>query len=198
MAIIRLSDGDLLFYNAIPVSDDTLEAIGKLGRPSILVIPQHLHMIDAHAFRERLGLKVFAPKITRAQIEETVQVDGSFEDLPKDPTVSVLTVAGFRSGEGLALVRSSDRANLVVADVVLNVPHGKGLNGLVSKLLGFTGERPKLPRPVRFRVLKDGRALKAELVELANTPGLTRIVTSHGRIVANDPKGALLEIARSL
>jgi hypothetical protein len=198
MAVVRRSGGGLLFFNAVPVDEPTLAQVRALGRPEVLVVPQHLHMIDAHAFRERLGVKVHAPAADRALVERRVPVDGTFEELPADPAVEVRTVAGFRTGEGLALVRSGSRASLVVADVVLNVPDGPGLQGLVFRLLGMTGPRPKLPAPVRLRVLRDRRALRAQLEALAATPGLARIVPSHGPIVDRDPAGVLREIAASL
>jgi hypothetical protein len=198
MAIVRRSDGGLLFFNAVPVGEEALARIRALGTPAMLVVPQHLHMIDAHAFRERLGLRVYAPRATRALVAERVAVDGSFEDIPADPAVSVVTVAGFKTGEGMALVRSSGRLSLVVADVVLNVPHAPGPRGLLFRLLGFTGDRPKLPAPVRLRVLRDRGALRAQLQDLARAPGLTRIVPSHGAVIDRDPAGVLREIAASL
>jgi hypothetical protein len=198
MAIVRRSDGGLLFFNAVPVGDEALAQIRALGTPAILVIPQQLHAMDAHAFRERLGVRVYAPAVARGAVAERVAVDGSFEDIPPDPAVSVIPVAGFKTGEGMALVRSGDRVSLVVADVVLNVPHAPGFQGLVFRLLGMTGERPRLPAPIRWRVLRDPRALRAQLEELARTPGLTRIVPSHGPVVDRDPAGALREIAASL
>jgi hypothetical protein len=131
-------------------------------------------------------------------VAERVAVDGAFEDIPADRSVAVITAAGFKTGEGMALVRSGPRVSLVVADVVLNVPHGKGVAGLAFRLLGLTGDRPKLPLPVRLRVLGDRRALRAQLEELARTPGLARIVPSHGAVVDRDPAGVLREIAASL
>lgn len=198
MSIVRRSDGGLLFFNAVPVSDPALAEIRALGRPAYLVIPQHLHMMDAHAFRARLGVRVYAPGRTRALVSARVEVDGAFEDLPKDPGVALDTVAGFKTGEGFATVRSGPRVTLLFADVVLNVRRGPGLAGLLFHLLDFTGDKPKLPIPVRLRILRDRGALRAQLQQLAATLGLARIVPSHGAIVDQDPAGVLLEIAASL
>jgi hypothetical protein len=198
MVVVRRSDGGLLFFNAVPVDEEALAQLRALGRPAQLVIPQQLHMIDAHAFRERLGVRVYAPASARARIAERVAVDGAFGELPADPAVSLVTVAGFKTGEGLAVVRSEGRVSLVVADVVLNVPNAPGPRGLLFRLLGFTGDRPKLPALVRLRVLRDPAALRAQLEELAQTPGLTRIVPSHGAVVDRDPAGVLRAIAASL
>ena len=198
MAIVRRADGSLLFFNAVPVGEETIARIRMLGKPGMLVVPNPLHMIDAHAFRKRLGVRVYGPGAKRTAVAERVEVDGAFEDIPADPVVSVVAVAGFRTGEGMAVVRSAGRVSIVVADVVLNVPHGPGARGLLFRLLGFTGDRPKLPAPVRLRALRDPRALRVQLEELARIPGLARIVPSHGAIVDRDPAGVLREIAASL
>jgi hypothetical protein len=198
MAIVRRADGGLLFFNAVPVDEETLGRIRKLGTPAMLVVPQALHMIDAHAFRERLGVKVYAPAVARRVVAERVEVDGAFEDIPADPAVAIVAVAGFKTGEGLAIVRSAGRVSLVVADVVLNVPHGPGLAGLLFRVLGMTGDRPRLPAPIRLRVLRDPGALRVQLEELARIPGLARIVPSHGPVVEGDPAQVLREIAKSL
>src|SRR5262245_26153607 len=62
MTIVRLGDGRLVFHNAVPVDDATLAKVTALGKPSILIVPMHLHAIDAAAFREKLGLQVFTSK----------------------------------------------------------------------------------------------------------------------------------------
>ncbi len=198
MSIVRRPDGTLLFFNAVPVGDATLAEILALGAPRDLVVPQHLHAMDAHAFRAKLKLLAFTPAASRARVAARVHVDGTLDRLRADSAVTVGSVAGFRTGEAYLLVRSGPRTSLVVADVVLNVPHGPGLPGLLFRLLGFTGDRPALPAPVRLRVLRDRGALREQLELLAATPGLARIVPTHGAIVDRDPAGALRAIAASL
>ena len=59
MSIVKLSDGRLLFHNAVPVDEVTLERLRAWGKPSFLMVPHHLHAMDAHAFREKLGLDAY-------------------------------------------------------------------------------------------------------------------------------------------
>lgn len=198
MAIARRSDGDLVFFNAIPVSDEALREIRALGRPAFLVVPQHLHMIDAHAFREKLGVKVHAPRLGRARVEQRVKVDGTFEELPPDPAVRVESVPGFRTGEGVAWVRSGERTTLVVADAVVNVPDGPGVQGFLFRVLGMTGPTPRLPLPVKLRVVGDRGAVRRWMEAAAATPGLARIVVSHGRNVESDAAGVLRAVAATV
>ncbi|HET8724187.1 MAG TPA: hypothetical protein VFM53_08255 [Anaeromyxobacteraceae bacterium] len=195
MAIARRSDGGLVFFNAVPVSDEALREIRALGRPAFLVVPQHLHMIDAHAFREKLGVKVYAPRLGRTLVEARVRVDGTFEEMPPDPAVRVESVPGFGTGEGVAWVRSGERTSLVVADVVLNVPDGPGFRGWLFRMLGMTGPGPRLPLLVKLRVVRDRGAVRRWMEAAAAAPGLARIVVSHGRNVDRDAAGALRAVA---
>jgi hypothetical protein len=198
MTIVRRPDGTLAFFNAVPVDEPTLAALRSLGTPRDLIIPQPLHMLDAHPFRERLGLRVFAPATTRNEVARQVPVAGAFEDLPADGVLEVESVPGFKTGEGRALVRSGPRVSLLVADLVVNTPRAPGLAGLVFHLIGLTGDRPRLPPPVRLRVVRDRRAVRGALERLAATPGLTRIVPTHGPVIDREPAGALREIAARL
>jgi len=198
MCIVRRADGRLVFYNAVPVDEPTLAAIRALGTPAQLVVPHELHAMDAAAFRERLGVKAYAPAARREAVAKRVPVDGTFEELPKDPSVAVESVAGVKTGEGVLAIRSGPSVSLAVADVVTNVPHRPGLRGAIFRLVGFTGPEPKLPPPVRLRVVGDRAALRAHLERLAATPGLARILVSHGAVVDRDPSGVLRRIAARL
>lgn len=63
----------------------------------------------------------------------------------------------------------------------------------------MTGDRPKLPVPVRLRVVRDRAAVRAHLERCAAMPGrLARIVPSHGAVIERDPAGVLREIAAGL
>lgn len=115
MSIIRLADGRLVFHNAVPIDDATLAKLTAWGKPSILIVPMHLHAIDAPAFREKLGLKVFTSKTT--------------------------------------------------------------------------------PPLFKLWAVNDKAALARDLRRLADTPGLARLVPSHGLIVDVDPAAALRRVA---
>src|ERR1700740_1248869 len=63
MAIIRRSDGALVFYQAVPVDDATLAEVKALGKPPYLIVPHNQHGMDATAFAEKLSLKIYGPKL---------------------------------------------------------------------------------------------------------------------------------------
>jgi hypothetical protein len=43
MAIAKMSDGRLVFYNAVPVDDGALAEIKAWGAPTFLILPYNLH-----------------------------------------------------------------------------------------------------------------------------------------------------------
>ena len=50
----------------------------------------------------------------------------------------------------------------------------------------------------RFLFTNDAKALRAHLEELAATPGLTRILPTHGPMRTEDPAGTLRAVAARL
>lgn len=200
MAIVRLSDGGLVFHNAIPLADGALREVEAFGRPAFLVVPNRYHRLDVHAFRERFpGLRVVAPGPARKHVEEKVRVDGDLHALPHDPALEAIPLDGASNGEAVLLVRSAGgaRASLLFADMVMNVPHAAGVPGLLLRVLGTSGG-PKVSRIARLFTVRDPKALATHLRHLADTPGLVRLGVSHGDDVTADAPGVLRRIADAL
>src|SRR4051812_27256124 len=195
MSIVRLRDGRLVFHNAVPLNDSDLAEVTSWGTPAALIVPVHLHAIDAAAFRERLGLAVFTSRIALEQVRAIVAVDGTLEDLALDDSMQCVPLAGTRFGEAAWVVRSGPRSSLLFCDALHASRPGSGFNGFIFRVMGFTGPEPKVPPLYRLRAVTDRHALKAVLLRLARTPGLVRLVPSHGRIVTEDPAGALQRAA---
>lgn len=193
MTIIRRADGTLVFFNAIPLPDDALAQLGRMGKPAALVIPNEFHALDAPAFAHRLGLTAFAPVVAVPELSGRMACRAVTE-LQLDPGMQLYTVEGFKTKEAALVVGDA----LIVADLVTNAPHGGGVTGLLMRAVGFTGDAPKLPKPVRRRVGEDLPAVKALLVELADRPGLERIIPTHGGVVGTGAAAALRDIAAGL
>src|SRR5690349_16282087 len=75
MSIIKLRDGRLVFHNAIPLDDEALSQVMAWGKPSILIVPMHLHAIDAPAFRDKLQVSVFTSRVTLDKVRAMMAVD---------------------------------------------------------------------------------------------------------------------------
>lgn len=193
MTIIRRADGTLVFFNAIPLPDESLSELNRLGKPAALIIPTALHAIDAPAFAHRLGLTAFAPMVAVPGLSQRLACRAVTE-LQLDPGMKLFTVEGFKTKEAALVVGDT----LLTADLVTNARHGKGLNGFLMKLVGFTDDEPTLPRPVRRRVACDVPAVRGLLLELAAQPGLKRIIPSHGALVSSGAPEVLRAIAEGL
>jgi hypothetical protein len=198
MFIIKRADGTLMFFGmAMPLEDELLAEIAAWGRPSFLVVTHDQHMIDARAFAEKLGLKVYGPKACAAKMRKRAELVGMLEDVPPDPNVQITTVAGAKTGEPAVLVKSDGgrRVSLLASDVLQN--HPKSSLGLLPRLMGFGGG-PKVVPIFKMMFLKDKGALKRQLSEWAETPGLARLVPCHGDAVTSDVPAALRAAAATL
>lgn len=79
----------------------------------------------------------------------------------------------------------------------MNIPHLPGLEGFLLRLIGSTGG-PRVTRLARLVSVGDRRALAGHLERLAATPGLVRLVPSHGAIVSVRAGEVLREVAARL
>jgi hypothetical protein len=195
MAIIKRSDGTLLFYQAVPVGEAELAEIKAWGKPTYLIVPHDQHGMDAPAFAEKLGVKLYGPKANEAKLRARFDLAGTLEDIPPDPAVSLESVAGSKTGEPVAIVRSGDRVSLVFADAYMATP-SQGL-ALPLRVLGFGGG-PKVAPLFRWFFVSDKAALKAHLERLAATPGLADLVPCHGSVESSDAAGTLRRVAATL
>lgn len=193
MSIVRRPDGTLVFFNAVPVPEETLVAVRALGRPAQLLVPNQFHALDAAAFALKLDVTPYAPDVAVPVLAERLSCRPA-SDFPRDDALQLVTVEGFRTKE-LALLAGD---TLVTADLVTNSPHGSGVIGLLMKLVGFTGPEPKLPKPVRKRVEVDASAVKRLLLELAARPGLARIIPTHGELIEADVPSVLRRVAETV
>jgi hypothetical protein len=125
-----------------------------------------------------------------------VAVDGGLEELAAagDPSVFMPYLDGIKEAEGVLQVTSGDEITLVFNDAIFNLPHGKGLFGFVFKIMGSTGGTRVTPL-FKLMAVKDKKALAAQLARLARTPGLRRIIMSHGAMIDQDAGKILAEVA---
>jgi hypothetical protein len=192
MTIARLASGDLVVFSAIALDDAAMSEIDALGRPAFLVVPNAFHRQDAPEWKRRYPeMRVVAPELARPAVEEVVKVDDTVGDFG-DPTVRFVQVAG-TEGESALMVHHQSSATLVVNDLIANVQDSRGIMKLVLSLMGFAGSRPQVPRMFKKRAVNDADLVAKQFREWAATPGLVRIVVSHGAIIE---EGAALLLQR--
>lgn len=192
MAIVRLSDGRLLFHNAIPLDDVSMRAIEAWGTPAFLVVPNDRHRLDAHAYKARYpDLQVLCPAPVAAKVRQAVRVGGHFDRFVDDPACRVEPLDGIKTGEGVLIVHHRRRVTLLFGDALMNLRKPlPGLEGTVLRWLGSMGG-PKLTRLGRWALLRDPAAFARHLDRLAALPGLTRLIFSHGETVDESADEAL-------
>lgn len=198
MSVVKLDDGGLLVHNGVALDEPTMAALEAWGRPSILLVPNPWHRLDAPAWKARYpGLRVFCPAGARRRVEEVVRVDGSYDELAATPPVTVRHLEGVNRREGYLELAGRDGVTLIFNDAVFNQPHLPGMFGRIYRWIGSSGGA-RVPPLVRMAMVKDKRALKAQLGRLAETPALRRVVIMHGARVEAEPGKFLQEVAATL
>jgi hypothetical protein len=190
MAIIKRSNGDLVFFNAVPLKDEVLEEVRSWGRPAMLLVPHHQHMIDGHAFREKLGLKLYGSAECADEIKKRAKLDGLLQDIAEDEHVKVHASQGNKLGEPVIEVRSGGgaRVSLLFGDMIQNTPSAS--LGLMFRMMGFGGG-PKVVPVFKMMFVKDKARLKEQIAGWSELKNLTRLMPSHGNLVSEGAAAAL-------
>jgi hypothetical protein len=199
MTLVRLDDGQVVVHSAIALDDASMAEIEAWGRVAVLLVPNSFHRLDAPAFVARYpAIKVLCPKGGRRKIEEVVRVDGTYDDYQGGPSLALEYLEGTARGEGVLRVSSPSGTTLVFNDAVFNMPHGHGVSGFIFRYLTQSTGGPRVTRLFRWFAVKDKAALGAHLERLADTPGLSRIIVSHGRRITDRPAEVLRQVAAAL
>lgn len=194
MTVVRLPDARLIIYSAIALADAELRELESVGRPAFLVVPNHLHRLDALAWKGRYPtLCVVAPPGARSSVEEVVPVDTTTPDFGT-PSVRFVVVQGTGEREAALEVDEAGATTLILNDIVGNLPTS---HGLVLRAMGFATPRPRIPRAVKVALIQNRRALSQQLEQWSTRP-IARILVSHGSPILEDAPAVLRELAHSL
>jgi hypothetical protein len=198
MTVVRLADGDILIHSPMALRDESMAQIEALGPVAYILVPNGWHRLDAPNFKKRYpDAKLLCPIGSQKRVSEVVEVDGTYQDFPGDDTVSLRYLDGVKKVEGVLLVTDGDQSTLVFNDCLFNVPHGKGFGGLMIRLMGSSGG-PKITRVMRMMAIKDKKALRTQLEELADTRGLRRLIPGHGDVIEEGAADTLRQVASTL
>jgi hypothetical protein len=198
MTVVRLSDGRLVIYSAIALDEDEMAALEDYGAPAFLVVPSDRHRMDAPAWKSRYpAITVLTPSGARAKVQEVVAVDASDADFG-DASVRLIDVPGTQHHEVALEITAPGGLTLVVNEIIGDIHGAKGVRGWLLRLMGFAGEEPHVPAPVKAQFAKGAEELAAQFRRWADMPALQRIIVSHGDIIDADPRGALRHLADTL
>jgi hypothetical protein len=188
MCVARLGDGSLLVHNAIALEEPAMQELEAFGRVAYIVVPNGFHRQDARIWKDRYpSAKVIAPTGSRKKVSQVVPVDLDYKDAPGDGSVRLQYFDGCKEREGYVEVKSSDGTTLVVNDLICNMPKTGGVMGF---FMGPTGQ-PSVPRFTRWFVVQKRGPLGDHVERLAATPGLRRVILSHGANLTADPRAEL-------
>jgi len=198
MTVVRLRDGRLVVFSAVALDEDQMQEIEAFGRPAFLIVPNDHHRLDCKIWKDRFpGITVIAPPGACNKVMKVVGVDATHGDFD-DPDVRLVIVSGTRAHEVALEVSGENGMTLIVGDIIANIHDEAGFGGWLLRIMGFAGDEPHVPGPVRLAMIGDKKALAAQLRRWAQMPLLRRIVVSHGDIIENDPQGALRALAEKL
>lgn len=198
MTVVRLKDARLVIFSAISLDAVQMQELEAYGPPSFLVVPNDHHRLDAKSWKERYpSIRVVAPRGASKKVEEVVAVDTT-DPQWEDPNVQFVTVPGTHEREAALVVRTTNGTTLVLNDVIGNMPGESGFGGWFLRKMGFAGDEPHIPHPVKLLMVHDKAALRQQLLKWAEIDTLKRILVSHGMPIEDRPQQTLRELADSL
>jgi hypothetical protein len=130
-------------------------------------------------------------------VEKVVLVDATFGDFG-DRSVRFLPVPGTAEKESALEVLGANGMTLVLNDLVGNIRGARGFTGWFLRLMGFAGDEPHIPLPIRRMLIASRGQVREQLLTWAALPSLRRILVSHGEPIEDDPRGALRRLAQSI
>jgi hypothetical protein len=198
MQMARLGDGRIVFHNAVPLDEASMDRVEAWGTPAFLIVPNAYHRLDIHAFKARYpGMKLLCPAPARTAVSAVAAVDGNLSLLPSDSELGHEPIRGTKSAEEVLISRSGSELSLLFGDAVFNLPHLPGIDGAILRMIGTTGG-PRVTWIGRMLMVSDRGAFADHLDRLAALPGLCRLVPSHGTPITTDAPSVLRDVAGRL
>lgn len=187
MVVYRLPDGTLLLHSVVALKEADMAQLEKLGRPSVMVVPNALHRMDAPAFAERYpDIRILAPAGARKGVEQRVRVDATCEEALGALGIEALAPGGLKPVELAYRFAVPGGSALVVTDALFNIPHGTGLEGFVFRYITDSSGGLKISRIGRLLMLKDRALFKQWLQTLAGDGSLRLLSMAHGTPITGD------------
>jgi hypothetical protein len=194
MTVVRTGAGELVIFSAIALDEPGMTELEAFGRPAFLVVPSERHRLDAPSYSRRFpNLTVVGPGAGAQKIGEVVRVDTSTPDFG-DPSVRYVEIAADSALE----VDGEDGLTLIVNDLIGDIHGEGGLGGWLLRVMGFAGDDPHVPAPVKLLLGKHKSEVARRFRQWAERDDLRRIIVSHGDPIVDDPRSALRTLAADL
>jgi hypothetical protein len=198
MTVVRLADQKLVIFSAMALVDNEMRRLEEFGRPAFMIVPNNHHRMDASSWKDRYpDIQVISPAGARAKVEKVVPVNATRGDFG-DPSVVFMAVPGTEEQEAALEVHRPDGVTLVLNDLIGNIRDASGVSGWFLRMMGFAGDEPHIPFPVKRAVIRNRGLVRQQLLRWAELPLLRRILVSHGEVIEEQPAAALRKLAESL
>ncbi len=194
MTVARTGSGDLVIFSAIALDEPNMAELESFGRPAYLVVPSERHRLDAPAYLKRYpNLQVIGPRAGAKKISEVARVDTSTPDFG-DSSIRYVEIAGDSALE----VQGADGLTIIVNDLIGDIHGESGVGGWLLRVMGFAGEDPQVPGPVKLTLGKLKIEVAQQFRRWSERADLRRIMVSHGDTIETDPRATLRTLAASL
>lgn len=198
MTVYRMKDGGLLIHSGIAMNESATKALESLGPPQLLMVPNRMHRLDAGVYKERYPqLRVICPRAAQVYVEQKVAVDAVAEDELPRHGIRCHVPAGLRPAEVCLELDVGEHRALVFTDILFNLKHAPGLDGIILKLIRSSGYFGMTPVG-RLLLLKDRAKFRGWLEQLAEIPRLKAICVGHGDPITADCANRLRSAAARL
>ncbi len=197
MVVARLQSGDLVIHNPIALDEGSMKQLESFGEPAVLVAPSGFHRLDSKIYKDRYPkAKIVAPRGSRKLVEEVVPVDLVMDEYSSvDPCVLFERLDGVGDKEGVMLVRSSDGLTLVFNDVIFNMDKKTDFMGYLFTTLLGSAPGPRVSRLTKWTIIKEKKALRAQLERYAAREDLVRVIVAHEKVARGPDARRALEQA---
>lgn len=188
MAVIRLTNGDLVLWSPIALSDDIRAEVETLGAVRYLIPPNSLH----HTFlgdwqRAYPEASAYAPP-GLPEKRKDIRFDANFGDGPIAEwagEIDHVVMWGNRITTEIVFFHRESRT-AIFADLLQQFPRGwfRGWRALVARLDLMVAGEPAVPR--KFRIaFNDRRAARQSLQRILSWP-TDRVIMAHGPLISSD------------
>jgi hypothetical protein len=194
MTVVRTATGDLVIFSAIALAEPDMAGLEAMGRPAYLIVPSVRHRLDAPAYAQRYpGITVVAPHAGAEKIADVVRVSTS-TPVFGDSTIRYVEIAADSALE----VDAGDGLTVIVNDLIGDIHGEHGIGGWLLRTMGFAGDEPHVPGPVRLMLGKHKSEVAGHFRRWADRADLRRIIVSHGDPIEQAPREVLRKLAASL
>lgn len=191
MTVVRLSDGCLWVHSPITPTPELVDALNRLGSVRYVVAPNKSHHLFFLPF---LGAMPSAQGFITAGLAAKRPDLGRFAHIPLDaPWRSDLQAYRI---DGLPILDETvwfhpQTGTLILTDLLFCFsPAHRGLNGLVTRILGVRGVLA-MSRTMKMAV-RDKQALAASVAPLRALP-VQRVILAHDQIIEQQARTQLVQ-----